>query len=182
MERGAFPTSYIPTSGSTVTRAADVFTIPASGGWYNSMEGTPLIIADHNSVISVTTGAVALELYKSTNVNCHRVLFGEDASGRHSYRMYGSDDCSLWNGKDGDTIGSGLLNMGGALKEGSSAIGAHGTLFGTNSVPMPSVDTMSVGSSHGYLFWNRPIRRVTYFSTRQPDYSLLDYTRRAQDN
>lgn len=177
IEQGAFPTSYIPTSGSTVTRPADVFRIPTSSGWYNPTEGTPLVVADHSSLISVTTGAIALELYKSTNVNCHRVLFGEDPSGRHSYRMYGSDDCSVWDGRDNDTIGPGLLTMGGALKGGDSAIGAHGTLFKNNSIPMPNIDTMSLGSSHGTLFWNRPIRRVTYFPTRQPDYSLPDYTR-----
>ncbi len=39
LEAGAFPTSYIPTSGSTATRAADFATIPTIDFGYNQSEG-----------------------------------------------------------------------------------------------------------------------------------------------
>jgi hypothetical protein len=44
VEQGAFPTSYIPTSGSTVTRTADNARITGSNftKWYNQSEGTIL--------------------------------------------------------------------------------------------------------------------------------------------
>ena len=42
MEAGSFPTSYIPTSGSTVTRAADLTKIIGTNftDFYNQTEGT----------------------------------------------------------------------------------------------------------------------------------------------
>ncbi len=45
VEEGDFVTSYIPTSGSTVTRAADVFYLSNvdSAGWYNASAGTLLM-------------------------------------------------------------------------------------------------------------------------------------------
>ena len=45
LEAGAFPTSYIPTTGSTATRAADVATIPVSAFGYNSDAGSILVEA-----------------------------------------------------------------------------------------------------------------------------------------
>ena len=42
-EQGSFPTSYIPTSGSTVTRNADVATINVSEFEYNTNEGTVVV-------------------------------------------------------------------------------------------------------------------------------------------
>lgn len=39
LERGVFPTSYIPTTGVAVTRQADILTIP-TGSWYNLSAGT----------------------------------------------------------------------------------------------------------------------------------------------
>jgi hypothetical protein len=40
LEAGSFPTSYIPTAGSTATRAADVASIPTSAFGYNQKAGT----------------------------------------------------------------------------------------------------------------------------------------------
>jgi hypothetical protein len=56
LEAGAFPTSYIPTSGTTATRAADVASISGSNfsSWYRQDEGT--VFADVVDRLSI--GAV----------------------------------------------------------------------------------------------------------------------------
>lgn len=43
VETGAFPTSYIPTSGSSVTRAADIASLAVSEFGYNQDQGTVVI-------------------------------------------------------------------------------------------------------------------------------------------
>jgi hypothetical protein len=47
-EQGSFPTSYIPTSGSTVTRAADVASLAVSEFGYNQDQGT--VVIDWNTL------------------------------------------------------------------------------------------------------------------------------------
>jgi hypothetical protein len=43
LEQGSFPTSYIPTSGSTATRSADLASIPVADFGYNQSEGTVVV-------------------------------------------------------------------------------------------------------------------------------------------
>ena len=58
LEAGSYPTSYIPTSGSTATRAADVSTSAATFGnsWYEQDEGTVFAETIYNND---TSGATA---------------------------------------------------------------------------------------------------------------------------
>jgi len=46
IEQGSFPTSYIPTSGSAVTRAADVASLAVSEFGYNQDQGT-VVVSGH---------------------------------------------------------------------------------------------------------------------------------------
>ena len=56
LETGSFPTSYIPTSGSTVTRAADIASITGTNfsGFYNQSEGTAFVDATPDEVVNAT--------------------------------------------------------------------------------------------------------------------------------
>jgi|SaaInlV_120m_DNA_3_1039746.scaffolds.fasta_scaffold13938_1 hypothetical protein len=76
LEAGSTPSSYIPTSGSTVTRAADTLTVPAANLPYSStnmsiqMDGKMTYADDDNSALpnnQGTTGEAILYLWKSAN-------------------------------------------------------------------------------------------------------------------
>ena len=58
LEAGAFPTSYIPTTGATATRAADVASIPVDNFGYNDDAGTVVVTASVER--SVTKGGTGL--------------------------------------------------------------------------------------------------------------------------
>ena len=64
LEVGAFPTSYIPTVASQVTRAADVASVNTLSPWYNASEGT--LFVDWSSVAPKATG---VEISDGTTTN-----------------------------------------------------------------------------------------------------------------
>ena len=59
-EQGAFPTSYIPTSGSTATRAMDLTTLPTSAFGYNQKAGTVALEFKSNNPSGQQYGAFNL--------------------------------------------------------------------------------------------------------------------------
>ena len=174
LEQGAFPTSYIPTSGSTVTRAGDAFRINDSG-WINPLVGSIYVRGTINSPPvggsfwpglfwmsdnGSTTNAAQQYLTSGGSSWIHQVLVGGTAYGINAPYTLGSELTSMISYEAGD--------LGGA---------ANGTTLAAGNPPsIPVFNRLELGRSRvnratGY------IKRFTYFPTREPDYSLPDYTR-----
>ncbi len=75
LELGAFPTSYIPTTGSAVTRTADSLTMTGTdfSDWWNQAEGTIVVKFRLNTIAAGTTGCV-FDLSSASNntMICYR--------------------------------------------------------------------------------------------------------------
>jgi len=103
LEQGTFPTSYIPTSGSAVTRAADVASLAVSEFGYNQDQGTVFI----NCLITEQP---------SSNL---RVIDGDSNNKRWMYVNNPGDNFGLkyYDGTNNVTlVGSGIpLNMKAAV-------------------------------------------------------------------
>ena len=71
LEAGAFPTSYIPTTTATVTRAADVASITGSAftSFYNQTEGT---VYGEGALLATATGPVFV-MRDPTAINRHQI-------------------------------------------------------------------------------------------------------------
>ena len=72
-ETGAFPTSYIPTSGSTVTRNSDLAPIPVERFAFNASEGTLFVHAVTAAGINATTGQCAVSMSSGSVTDCYRL-------------------------------------------------------------------------------------------------------------
>ena len=169
VEKGSFPTSYIPTSSTAVTRAQDLAKITGTNftDFYNQAEGT--LVCDQS--ISDLTTANQYSLILSSNVNesigmGYRV--GGGASGGYGFYIIKSGDALFRNVAgvvSADTpIRTALaykLNDGATVVNGESAVN-------DTSLVLPTPDRMLIGE--GYSANNElkkgHIRKISYYNKR----------------
>lgn len=165
LEAGAFATSYIPTAGSQVTRAADQASIvaPNFAPWYNQSEGTFVVEAD--TVKPTTTSATVLAIDASDGGinNRHYLGFSTGlAEGRTA--VGGVTQVSLTQAYAANAT----EKLAYAYKANDFALARNGSLAGTDaSGSLPTIDRMFIGNAAGSAaFLDGHIRSVKYFPTR----------------
>lgn len=80
-EEGAFPTSYIPTSGSTVTRAADIASLPVERFAYNDTKGSVVVSASSFANLSGSNNGYVAVLSDGTSNNRMQVVLRDSSQG-----------------------------------------------------------------------------------------------------
>jgi hypothetical protein len=172
-EVGAFPTSYIPTTGAAVLRAADVASMPTDATkWYSTLNGTVL--------------AESL-LPPNGNVG-YRGIFTLDGGPFNAWlRSYITGGTSNVDGNiDVAPLGFGVMTPGTVFKCAAtySPAGSHCTLngvmgAGSATVGTPSTwTTLRLGITDGAN--NNPangyLRRLTYWSRAPSDTEMQQVT------
>ena len=170
-EIGSFSTSYIPTSGSAVTRAADVATIALGvDSWYNQSEGAMLMtfnVLDNSLLNQQFLGAGSATASSNTGYN-YRVstLYAVQASGASNW-----SSTANWL-TTGILPGDNKFAFG--YGPGSNATVRDGVIKETNT------DTVLVEQSSATLYILKQlsghISRITYYDTRLPDEELVTLT------
>ena len=173
LEEGSFPTSYIPTSGSTVTRAADVAEITGSNfsGWYNQSEGTVFVEDKANASDSYPMACV---LQNTTNLSDGSMSNYLSPSGRWVFdsRNNGGDfDLSLPN------VSGSFVRRSAGLKDNDLALALNGaiTTTGTGSITA-STSILYIGQRPPSYNYNGHIKRLTYYPYRLGDTKLQEIT------
>lgn len=178
LEAGAFPTSYIPTVASQVTRAADQVSILTSAFAYNTAAGTVLVEGSINGNGTGNTGWWALDAGAAQNGHALRVAVGlnilaisRGASSNQTVTGLASPvagtfyETAVAYSNENDRA---ISTEGAAVDSGSTAVGT------INPATTLRLGYQQVTTTGGYL--NGHIKRLTYFPTRKSNSELQALT------
>jgi hypothetical protein len=168
-EKGSFPTSYIPTSGSSVTRSADLADIDSS-------------------VLNLTEATFVTESQTRKIASDTPYVFNAYGPGFLRLRY---EDTNLIRGQINDSTATGFnlamgpvqtevafAKVGIAAKENDGSITVNGlSPFTDTSFGMPTgTSSFNLGRSSATTFLNGHIKQLTYFARRLDDATLQALT------
>jgi len=173
IETGAFPTSYIPTTGSTATRARDFAQILTSAFGYNNDQGSLVI----DVLTPVADQFTALAVF---NTNAY---FNSRGLWKSNSNITASGDYFVFNTYDGATTQFILsqqtqaehTKLGLSYKDSERAVRDGGTVFsGTRRYPNPIVLILG-GRDNGFQSqcW---IKSIKYYPRRLTNTQLQELT------
>jgi len=174
LEAGSFPTSYIPTTSSTVTRAADVASIEGTNfsSWYNQSEGTVFVAVDK----AYKTNTIAAAFDDGSGAN--RIEVRSSGSSLSNARYVITDNSTTVYSKESSTAGANRLKLALAYKTGSVNNATNGVIDIVDATAsIPNVSRLAFQNEF-FLTDQRPghIARLAYFPTRKTDQELIDLT------
>ena len=180
-EAGSFPTSYIPTSGSTVTRSADFAKITGTNftDFYNSSEGT--LFAESSFADLTTANQATVQLwYSSTERIGMGYRWGGSGSGTYGFYIRNTAD-QLYRAPSGVTSNT-FVKSSLAYKSNNGASSLNGeTAVFDDSINLPTAATeMTIGygnQSSSYRMKQGHIKQLTYYNKRLTNAQLQSLTR-----
>jgi hypothetical protein len=181
-EEGFFPTSYIKTEGSQVTRTADSASITGENfsEWYRQDEGTVFVEYDHQT--DRRSGDI-LRFLGNGGVDDNNISF-RTAGGKTILRGHikYNNDGSVVNFNSASSISDGINKAAFAFGRNDAALSI--TDFDIQedaSVTLPRVDKLDIGvgslSSSSTQISNTTIKRLTYYPKRLPNAVLQALTK-----
>ena len=174
LEEGEFPTSYIPTVASTVTRAIDVAQVNTLSPWFNASEGTLYAQAEVASVVLANRLTASIARSTST-ANEIQVAISRAADSRRAAIINAGTNQFSYAPISTATSSKGAL----AYKTDDSQAAFEGTSSPVDtSVTVPSLlTTMYLGNDDsGTQNLNGWLKRVTYYPRRLSQAELESIT------
>jgi hypothetical protein len=177
LEAGAFATSYIPTTASTVTRAPDIanVTVANFSSWYNQPSGTFVTAFD---VLSTATNAKsAITTNDGTSNNINIIYVSTAATANMETRSGGSSQAALVPGSvTVNTAVAGAFAY--RANDFAAAIGGGAVSTDTSGAVAVGQTTLNIGysSNYGGLYLNGHIRSIRYYPARLNNAQLQTLT------
>ena len=182
LEAGAFPTSYIPTTTTALTRAADVASVNTLSPWFNAVEGT--IYSEGGFASAPFLGGnrfTGLFAINDGTVNNYigdglRVLPGFSIRD-FAAEIYVGGVAQF--GQDSNNIAentSAKCAIAYKINDCSSAFSVGPVQVTDTSATIPTVTQMQLGVGRGGQIVNGHLRRITYYPRRLADAELQSIT------
>jgi hypothetical protein len=179
LEAGSSPTSYIPTTSATVTRAADNASMVGSNfsSWYNQSGGTFYVEADRPYLTVTNTNAVALSANDSTPNE--RMELRYTGSTITNVRFEIIDNGAQQYNFNGGSFSVDTRRLGLAYKLNDFASATNGTLLNqSTSGTLPTPTQLTIGYAPTYPSQiNGHIQSIKYYPRRLPNADLQRLTR-----
>ena len=177
LETGSFPTSYIPTTTATVTRAADIASITGTNfsSWYRQDEGT---LYFKSSGSGYSAGA-----YLQGSGSSERVLLAKDIAPPNKvlYQITIGGATIFSNQLSASNLA--FVNQptqyAAAIKAAFYALACQGQIGPTNSnaTAPPSMVKLEIGRDTAFNYYlNGTIARLAYYPVRLPNAQLQGLT------
>jgi hypothetical protein len=177
LEAGAFPTSYIPTTTTALTRSADVASVNTLSPWYNASAGTVYAGLQRYALIPSTALANAWAL--SDNTNNERFLAYNTGSVQ-------TMDLAVTDGgvAQATLVAPNAITANATIKTAFAYavndfafVRDAGVVQTDTSGTLPTVDRLYIGANAtGIGQWTSHIRRITYYPRRLSNAELQAIT------
>jgi hypothetical protein len=181
LEEGSFSTSYIPTAGSTATRAADVASIPTSAFGYNQKAGT--VVCEFETQFGTTVGFPRIWEIGNTSTNINRVqVYVSSAAGNVFGAVFSNNVlfCNINTGAQ-TSPASGRVAFAfadddfAALIDGGSPVTDTSGSFTTPSTPRNTLKIGGAGDSSSANMSGH-IKSIQYYPRRLTNTQLQELT------
>ena len=173
LEEGAFPTSYIPTTGTALTRSADVASITGTNfsSWYNQSAGSAFI-----ETVPKNYSLADLFMF-GTNKSFNPSSWGTYQPGANNdYQFYGRISSAYdFNASINNSDAASKLSFGLSGTTYSASYDGNTVTTGSNSGVPTGINTLEFNKGV-YGISSIYVKRFTYFPDRLPDATLQAIT------
>jgi hypothetical protein len=173
LEAGAFPTSYIQTVASQVTRAADAASMTGANfsSWYRADEGTFYTEANKPAALA---SAIVFSANDNSSNNRQSFVYVSATSLRYRSITNNVNDGSITATVGADSY----VKSAGAYKVNDFAYSANaGSAGADTSALVPVVSQLNIGSEFtASIYLNGTIRKIAYYPLRVSNTNLVALT------
>jgi hypothetical protein len=186
LELGAFPTSYIPTVASQVTRTADIATMTGTNfsDWYNQTEGS--FVFQYSRYQNTDAFGIVLETKPSSTSTADRFGAAATSTADPRFQLFPNGSTVMDTGGTFGVLPVNTVVKGAfAYRSGDSAATRNGASPSNSATAFatPTYTNLQIGGTDNTLYGpattsqlNGHIRQIAYYNTRLSNSSLQAIT------